>query len=66
MFIKILEKTYSRTSRKRLPKMSSPDGRLQEVPNIVMRFRNVWYFGKLGGHLREVVATGGSTVYKDN
>ena len=33
---------YSRTSRKRPPKMSSAAGRLREVQTV-----NFWYFGKL-------------------
>ena len=37
--------------------------RLREVSNIVIWLGNFWYFRKLqGGSLRDVVATGGSTV----
>ena len=37
--------------------------RLREVPNVVIWLGNFWYFRKLqGGSLRDVVATGGSTV----
>ena len=41
-------------------------GRLQDIPNIVIWLRNVWYFGKLvaeeSGRIRVMVATEGWTM----